>query len=117
MLENTGGLKSVVSKLRELEARASAAPWGAEGNEVPEAKSAADAELIAFSRNELPRALEFLERAMEVAERANALLVNAYSLPADELGVRLNSEDAVKLQWALRNVGIGDDSGEPCFTV
>jgi hypothetical protein len=54
---------------------------------------------------------------MEVAERANALLVNTYSLPADELGVRLNSEDAVKLQWVLRNVGIADDSGEPRFAV
>ena len=117
VFDSTGGMSSVISKLRELECQASTVPWKAQGNEVPKAKSAADASLIAFSRNELSRVLDFLEGAMEVAERANVLLVNAYSLPADELGVRLNSEDAVKLQWALRNVGVGNDSGESPFTV
>jgi hypothetical protein len=54
---------------------------------------------------------------LDVAEKAYALLVNAYSAPGDELGVRLKSEDAVRLQWALRQIGVGDDSGQPCFTV
>lgn len=117
MPETSDQLKGVVSKLKELEARASAAPWTAEGVEVPLARTEADAELIAFSRNELAGIVDFLEKALEVAERANDLLVHAYSLPADEKGMRFNSEDAVKLQWALRGVGIGDDSGEPRFVV
>jgi hypothetical protein len=115
--EYAKGMESIVSTLKELETRASAAPWEAQGSEVPGATSEADAELIAFSRNELPKVLEFVEKAMTVAERANELLVNAYSLPADEKGMHFNSEDAIKLQWALRSIGIGDDSGEPCFTV
>lgn len=56
-------------------------------------------------------------RLVDVAEKAHALLLNAYSAPGDEHGVRLKSEDAVRLQWALRQVGVGDDSGQPCFTV
>lgn len=56
-------------------------------------------------------------RIVDVAEKAYTLLVNAYSAPGDEHGVRLKSEDAVRLQWALRQIGVGDDSGEPCFTV
>lgn len=117
MPQTSGELKGVVSKLKELEARASSAPWEAEGSEVPLASTEADADLIAFTRNQLPGIVDFLEKAMEVAERANALLVHAYSLPADEKGMRFASEDAVKLQWALREVGIGEDPGGPRFTV
>ena len=77
---------------------------------------AADAEVIAAFRHDVPRVLEFVEKSVRVAERAHELLANAYSTQ-DAEGVRINSEDAVKLQWALREVGVGDDSGEPCFTV
>jgi hypothetical protein len=72
---------------------------------------------IGVSRDDLERVLAFAEKTMAVAESAQTLLVNSYSLPDDDKGVRFLSEDAVRLQWALREIGIGDDSGEPCFTV
>ena len=75
-----------------------------------------DDEIIAAFRNDVPRALEFLEKSADVAEKAQELLANAYSTQ-DADGIRVQSADAVKLQWALRAVGIGDDSGEPGFTV
>ncbi len=78
--------------------------------------ASADDEIIAAFRNDVPRVLEFLEKSMDVAEKAQELLANAYSTQ-DADGIRVQSADAVKLQWALRAVGIGDDSGEPCFTV
>lgn len=76
----------------------------------------ADEAMIAAFRNDLPRLLDFVEKSAAVAERAHELLANAYSTQ-DAEGIRINSEDAVKLQWALRSIGVGDDSGEPCFTV
>ena len=78
--------------------------------------ASADREMIAAFRNDVPRVLEFLEKSVDVAEKAHELLTNAYSTQ-DASGIRIQSEDAVKLQWALRAVGIGDDSDEPCFTV
>jgi hypothetical protein len=72
---------------------------------------------VDVSRDDLERVLTFAEKTLAVAESAQTLLVNSYSLPDDEKGVRFLSEDAVRLQWALREIGIGDDSGEPCFTV
>jgi hypothetical protein len=72
--------------------------------------------IIAAFRNDLPRVLDFVEKSVEVADKAHELLANAYSTQ-DAAGIRIQSEDAVKLQWALRAVGVGDDSGEPCFTV
>ncbi len=78
--------------------------------------TSADHEIIAAFRNDVPRVLEFLEKSVDVAEKAQELLANSYSTQ-DADGVRVQSEDAVKLQWALRAVGVGDDSGEPGFTV
>lgn len=75
-----------------------------------------DDEILAAFRNDLPRVLDFVDKSVEVAEKAHELLANAYSTQ-DAQGIRIQSEDAVKLQWALRAVGVGDDSGEPCFTV
>ena len=77
---------------------------------------ASDDAIIAAFKDELPRVLDFLEKSVDVAEKAHELLTNAYS-GQDADGIRINSEDAVKLQWALRAVGVGDDSGQPCFTV
>lgn len=74
-------------------------------------------EKVTLDGPDLAKLLDFVEKAILVAERANTLLVNSYSMPDDERGVRFLSEDAVKLQWALREIGIGDDSGQPCFTV
>ena len=76
----------------------------------------ADEEILLAFRNDLPRVLDFVEKSVEVAEKARELLAHAYSTQ-DAGGIRIQSEDAVKLQWALREVGVGDDSGEPCFTV
>ena len=78
----------------------------------------ADDEIITAFRNDVPRVLEFLEKSMDVAGKAQELLANAYSTQ-DAEGIRVQSEDAVKLQWALRGVGVGvgDDSGGPGFTV
>ena len=73
-----------------------------------------DAELAAFARNELPELIAFTEKALELATRANDLLANAYA-SQDSDGICMNSEDAVKLQWSLRSLGLGDDAGEPCF--
>jgi len=78
--------------------------------------TSADREMIAAFRNDVPRVLEFLEKSADVAKKAHELLANAYSTQ-DANGIRVQSEDAVKLQWALRAVGVGDDSGEPRFTV
>jgi hypothetical protein len=78
--------------------------------------SSADEEILLAFRNDLPRVLDFAEKSVEVAAKAHELLANAYSTQ-DAEGIRIQSEDAVKLQWALRAVGVGDDSGEPCFTV
>ncbi len=78
--------------------------------------TSADHEIIAAFRNDVPRVIEFLEKSADVAEKAHELLANAYSA-RDADGIRIQSEDAVKLQWALRAIGVGDDSGEPCFTV
>ena len=75
-----------------------------------------DHEIIAAFRNDVPRVLEFLEKSADVAEKAHELLANAYSTQ-DADGIRVQSQDAVKLQWALRAVGVGDDSGKPCVTV
>lgn len=85
--------------------------------ELVESLKAGTSDPVSLSRPDLDRLLVFLDKAVEAAERANTLLVNAYSEPGDEKGVRLVSEDAVRLQWALREIGVGDDSGEPCFTV
>ncbi len=82
---------------------------------VGDSASTNDKVLLAF-RNDLPRVLDFVEKSVEVAEKAHELLANAYSTH-DAEGIRIQSADAVKLQWALRAVGVGDDSGEPCFTV
>ena len=80
-------------------------------------EAAPDADLVEAFRSDVLQVLDFLEKSLEVAEKAKGLLENAYSLPDDGRGIRIQSEDAVKLQWALRAIGIGDDSGEPCFTV
>lgn len=77
---------------------------------------ASDEAIMAAFEDELPRLLDFVEKSVDVSEKAHALLVNAYS-GQDADGIRINSEDAIKLQWALRAVGVGDDSGQPCFTV
>jgi hypothetical protein len=74
-------------------------------------------ETVTLDPGDLGRLLDFVEKAVAAAEKAHTLLVHSYSLPDDERGVRYLSEDAVKLQWALREIGIGDDSGQPCFTV
>ena len=84
--------------------------------ELASDSASANEEMIAAFRNDLPRVLDFVEKSVEVAEKAHELLANAYSTQ-DAGGIRIQSEDAVKLQWALRAVGVGDDSGEPCFTV
>ena len=73
-----------------------------------------DARLAAFARSELPELVVFTEKALELAQRANDLLANAYS-SQDADGIRLNSEDAVKLQWSLQSLGLGGNAGEPCF--
>lgn len=73
-----------------------------------------DSRLAAFARSELPELVVFTEKALELAERANALLANAYA-SQDAEGIRLSSEDAVRLQWSLRSLGFGDNAGEPCF--
>ena len=79
--------------------------------------AADDTTLAAAFRDDVGRVVAFLEKSMAAAETANALLANAYSTPGDAQGIRIQSEDAVKLQWALREIGVGDDSGQPCFTV
>lgn len=84
---------------------------------VSRLKSSVEREPVDLSREDLRRLLTFAEKTMAVAETAHALLSNSYSLPDDESGIRFLSEDAVRLQWALREIGVGDDSGEPCFTV
>jgi len=79
---------------------------------------ASEADLAAAFRSDVPRLLELLDKAMEVGEKAQEMLVKAYSLPDDGgHGIRIQSEDAVKLQWALRAIGIGDDAGESGFKV
>lgn len=85
--------------------------------ELVESLRAETSETVSLPKADLDRLLAFIDKAVEAAERANTLLVNAYSAPGDEKGIRFLSEDAVRLQWALREIGIGDDSGEPCFTV
>lgn len=75
------------------------------------------AQEIVVSRDDLDRLLTFVEKGMAVAENAHTLLTHSYSMPDDDRGIRFLSEDAVKLQWALREIGIGDDSGQPCFTI
>jgi hypothetical protein len=77
----------------------------------------ASAEEVAISGEDVARLVRFAEKAVAAAEKANELLGNAYSMPNDEGGIRILSQDAVKLQWALKEIGIGDDSGQPCFTV
>ena len=124
-------VSELVSRLKELSADA----------------EASEADLAAAFRSDVPRLLEFLEKTMEVGEKAQEMLVKAYSRPNDGgHGIRIQSEDArggvtsvvlcskrseaamrkiqtkklddgVKLQWALRAIGIGDDAAEPRFTV
>lgn len=101
MLEGKGGVRELVTRLQEMDATA----------------SDAGREEVTLERNDLERLLDFVDKAVAAAESANELLVHSYSMPDDERGVRFISEDAVKLQWALREIGIGDDSGQPCFTV
>jgi hypothetical protein len=72
---------------------------------------------VSLPSEDVARVVSFVEKALAAAERANELLVHAYSLPGDEGGIRFLSQDAVKLQWALKEIGIGDDSGRPSFTV
>ena len=84
---------------------------------LAESETASEAELAEAFQREVPRLVDLLEKTLDVAEKSEALLANAYSAPDDERGICIQSEDAVKLQWALRAIGIGDDSGEPCFTV
>jgi hypothetical protein len=93
-------VSEVVSRLKEL---------------AGDSESADEAKIAAF-RSDLPRLLDFVEKSADVAEKAHELLANAYSTQ-DAEGIRINSEDAVKLQWALRSIGVGDDSGELSFTV
>jgi hypothetical protein len=100
-LDGRGGMRELVSRLRALESTTNG-----------------EAEVgVTLDAGDLERLLDFVEKAVAAAETANMLLVHSYSLPDDERGVRFLSEDAVKLQWALREIGIGDDSGQPCFTV
>jgi hypothetical protein len=101
VLEGKGGVRELVTRLKGLDATA----------------SDAGREEVTLERKDLERLLDFVDKAVAAAERANELLVHSYSMPDDERGVRFISEDAVKLQWALREIGIGDDSGQPCFTV
>jgi len=63
-------------------------------------------------RGELPEIIEAVEKSMEIADQARELLTNAYSTPDDSEGVRIQSGDAVKLQWALRGVGGADEPDE-----
>jgi Holliday junction resolvase len=101
VLEGKGGVRELVNRLKELDAEV----------------SDAGREEVTLDREDVERLVDFVEKAVAAAERANELLVHSYSMPDDERGVRFISEDAVKLQWALREIGIGDDSGQPCFTV
>lgn len=101
MLEGKGGVRELVERLKALASTV----------------DAAGSEKVTLDGTDLARLLEFVEKAISVAERANTLLVNAFSMQGDERGVRMLSEDAVKLQWALREIGIGDDSEQPRFTV
>lgn len=101
VLEGEGGVRELVGRLKAVESMA----------------AGAGLEEVTLARNELQRLLDFVEKAVAVAEKANGLLVNSYSMPDDQRGIRFLSEDAVKLQWALREIGIRDDSGQPCFTI
>jgi hypothetical protein len=68
-----------------------------------------ESEAIRLSREDLSRVLDFVEKGLVVAESASALLANSFSVPDDERGIRFRSEDAVRLQWALREMGLGGE--------
>ncbi|MGH9321575.1 MAG: hypothetical protein ACRD21_15300 [Vicinamibacteria bacterium] len=70
-----------------------------------------------ISPHDLRRLLTLAERGLEVAEQSKALLANAYSMPDDDRGMRFLSQDAVKLQLALREMANGEDSVGSAFTV
>jgi hypothetical protein len=82
-------IRELVERLRKIESA------GSEGTRL--------------SREDLSRLLGFVEKGLEVAESATTLLTNAFSLPDDERGIRIRSEDAVRLQWALREMGLGGE--------
>ncbi len=75
---------------------------------------AADEAAAETLRRELSDVADVLEKSLEAATLAHELLTNAYSNPTDSEGIRIQSADAVKLQWALHEIGIGDESS---FTV
>ena len=104
MLKGPDGIEELLSRLRSITSTSDRGEARGENATVN------------LDPHDLERLLAFVEKAMVAAEKAQALLANAYSMPDDEHGARFLSEDAVKLQWALREIGIGDDSGQPCFT-
>jgi hypothetical protein len=69
----------------------------------------AESEGIRLSREDLSRLLDFVEKGLGVAESASTLLTNSFSVPDDERGIRFRSEDAVRLQWALHEMGLEGD--------
>ena len=99
-MDNIKPVSEVVAQLKEL---------AADGE-------ATDDAIVAAFRNDLPHVLEFIEKSADVAEKAHELLANSYSTQ-DAEGIRIQSGDAVKLQWALRAVGVGDDADQAGFTV
>jgi hypothetical protein len=69
----------------------------------------AESEGIRLSPEDLSRLLAFVENGLKLADSASALLANSFSVPDDERGIRFRSEDAVKLQWALHEMGLEGD--------
>lgn len=96
MREGKGGIRELIARLKQIDS---------------------SEEEVVLAPADVERLVGFVEKSVAAAERANELLANAYSLPGDEGGIRFRSQDAVRLQWALKEIGIGDDAGEPCFTV
>ena len=58
--------------------------------------------LLNIVLGDLPHVTAALETTMQLATHATELLENAFSMPKDTEGIRIRSEDAVKLQWALQ---------------
>ena len=78
-----------------------------------EDRSMEDSELANAIRQEVPTVVAFVEKSMEIADKARELLQNAYSTPDDSNGIRIQSGDAVKLQWALHELAARDDDPPP----
>lgn len=110
-------MRETVRRLEELDARATEPPWQAEtsgggGGRVTAGEQALldggsleDAALVASARNELPRLLGFAKQAFALAEAASDWAAAGKD----------DSDAAMKVRWALKNIGFHDESGEPCF--